>query len=205
MAADSRRRRITGVALGVTLAVLTACSDAAELVSPAAAVAAKPEWAGDASLSQTLAAARAATAQFHDIEVAVAAGYALGSPCESRAEGAMGHHYPNRSLLGIRGVRGTPPLVWGDDAVIDLRQPEVLLYEPQADGSKRLVAVEYVVFAAAWDAVNSEPPTFAGVPFEYKEGVEAHGFEPHYELHVWVWRHNPLGMFYAWNPNVSCP
>jgi hypothetical protein len=205
MEAGSRQRRIMGVALSVTLAVLTACSDAAQVVAPADALAAKPEWAGDPGLSQALATVRAATAQFHDIDVALAAGYALGSPCESRAEGAMGHHYPNRTLMGTRGVRGTPPLVWGDDAVIDVQRPEVLLYEPQADGSMRLVAVEYLVFAAAWDAVNSEPPTFAGVPFEYKAGVDAHGFEPHYELHVWVWRQNPLGTFYAWNPKVSCP
>lgn len=23
-------------------------------------------------------------------------------------------------------------------------------------------------------------------------------------LHVWVWKHNPNGMFEDWNPNVSC-
>ena len=26
----------------------------------------------------------------------------------------------------------------------------------------------------------------------------------HYDLHVWVWHHNPSGMFSMWNPNVSC-
>ena len=185
--------------------VMGACRDAVEPISPAHALATKPEWAGNAELSRLLAQVRAATAQYHDIDVALAAGYALGSPCESRAEGAMGMHYPNRTLMGTRGVRGTPPLVWGDDAVIDPLRPEVLLYEPQPDGSRRLVAVEYLVFAAAWDAVNSEPPTLAGIPFDYKEGVEAHGFEPHYELHVWLWRQNPLGMFYPWNPKVACP
>jgi hypothetical protein len=34
---------------------------------------------------------------------------------------------------------------------------------------------------------------------------EAHGFEPHYELHVWTHRDNPSGMFAEWNPNVTCP
>lgn len=202
--AHSRAVLLAAIAVSAPL-VLTACADAGEPLAPAGALAAKPIWAGNTELSQTLAQIRAATAQYHDIDVALAAGYTLGSPCESRAQGAMGMHYPNRALIGIRGVRGSPPLVWGDDAVIDPLRPEVLLYEPQADGSRRLVGVEYVVFAAAWDAVNSEPPTLAGVPFEYKEGIEAHGFEPHYELHVWIWRHNPLGMFYAWNPKVTCP
>jgi hypothetical protein len=26
----------------------------------------------------------------------------------------------------------------------------------------------------------------------------------HYDLHVWVWDHNPSGMFTQWNPTVSC-
>jgi hypothetical protein len=34
---------------------------------------------------------------------------------------------------------------------------------------------------------------------------EAHGFEPHYELHVWTHRPNPSGLFAEWNPAVTCP
>jgi hypothetical protein len=33
---------------------------------------------------------------------------------------------------------------------------------------------------------------------------EAHGFEPHYDRHVWVYRDNPFGVFAQFNPNVSC-
>jgi hypothetical protein len=29
-------------------------------------------------------------------------------------------------------------------------------------------------------------------------------FEPHYDLHVWLYRDNPNGMFAQFNPNVSC-
>ena len=25
-----------------------------------------------------------------------------------------------------------------------------------------------------------------------------------YELHAWIWKHNPSGMFEDWNPTVSC-
>jgi hypothetical protein len=27
----------------------------------------------------------------------------------------------------------------------------------------------------------------------------------HYDLHVWVYRDNPAGMFAMWNPLVRCP
>ena len=33
---------------------------------------------------------------------------------------------------------------------------------------------------------------------------EAHGFEPHYELHVWLYRDNPAGMFMPFNTRASC-
>lgn len=26
----------------------------------------------------------------------------------------------------------------------------------------------------------------------------------HYELHVWIWKPNPNGMFSHWNPAISC-
>jgi hypothetical protein len=26
----------------------------------------------------------------------------------------------------------------------------------------------------------------------------------HYDLHVWLWKHNPEGMFAQFNPRVSC-
>ena len=27
----------------------------------------------------------------------------------------------------------------------------------------------------------------------------------HYELHVWLYRHDPAGRFAMWNPRVHCP
>jgi hypothetical protein len=27
----------------------------------------------------------------------------------------------------------------------------------------------------------------------------------HYDLHVWLWKHNPAGLFAPTNPNVKCP
>jgi len=35
------------------------------------------------------------------------------------------------------------------------------------------------------------------------------GHEPgmpfHYDLHVWLYRHNPAGLSAMWNPRVDCP
>ena len=33
---------------------------------------------------------------------------------------------------------------------------------------------------------------------------EAHSFEPHYELHFWLYRENPHGMFSPFNPRATC-
>jgi hypothetical protein len=33
---------------------------------------------------------------------------------------------------------------------------------------------------------------------------EAHHFAPHYDLHVWLYRENPKGMFTQFNPKASC-
>ena len=31
-----------------------------------------------------------------------------------------------------------------------------------------------------------------------------YGLPAFYSLHVWVWMHNPSGMFSMWNPSVHC-
>ena len=193
-------------------AATTACDRVDNLVAPssgeptASEAAQNPSppvpWAGNSPLAPGLAALRNATDQFHDEALALAAGYRPSAAgCESSATGAMGIHYGHPSLLGV--VRGSKP-VTGTDAVIDPLRPEVLMYEPQEDGGRRLVGVEFVVYRAAWDALHQQPPVFFGVPFDKKFGAEAHGHADHYELHVWLWRHNPLGMFEPWNPKVSC-
>jgi hypothetical protein len=188
---------------GVAVLLVSACSDVAftdpslnDSAQPSAAV----EWAGNPELARLLSLARASTEKYHDVSLALADGYRATTVCESSSNGAMGMHYNKPQLLGV--IPGSSPLN-GTDAVIDPAHPEVLLYEPTADGP-RLVAIEYVVFRSAWDAVHSEPPTLAGVPFDERFGSHAHGISDHYELHVWLWRSNPLGMFSPYNPKVSC-
>jgi hypothetical protein len=100
------------------------------------------------------------------------------------------------------GVHFVNPLLIEDPAV-DPEQPEVLLYEPHETGNGntqyKLVAVEYFVVAAQVD----ETPTLFGQ--ESDGPMPGHGpNEPeHYDLHAWVWRANPDGVFAEFNPNVK--
>jgi len=158
-----------------------------------------------------LAQIRQLTATYHDLDAATAAGYTVWSPnpfapnatCPSSAEGNMGYHLVN---VPLRGGAANPA---AGDAVIDPLHPEMLLYEKRADGDMHLVGVEYIVFKAAWDRVHgagAAAPTVFGQPLLYSN----HTFPgnpdpiPHYELHVWIFTSNPLGMFYPWNPTVTC-
>jgi hypothetical protein len=150
-----------------------------------------------------LAGARAATAKFHDLSVAMAAGYNIrvvdvaGISCiENQPEGAMGVHYVNGDLL-LDNPPGSPPAV-------DALRPEALVYEPKKDGKLKLVALEYIVFKEAWDANNASPPSLFGQEFGVVESPNRYGLSAFYELHAWIWKPNPSGMFYEWNPRVSC-
>lgn len=133
---------------------------------------------------------RLATRDFHDVTVAIAAGYTSAGSCVSGPEvGAMGVHYPNGALVG--------------DGMLDPRRPEILIYE-QRGGRLRLLGVEYLVIAQQWDASNAAPPVLMGQHFHYVGSPNRYGLPPFYELHVWAWRDNPNGMFVDWNPAVSC-
>jgi hypothetical protein len=166
----------------------------------------------------TFAEVLALTDRFRNVEVALADGYIRdpGDICETAdmmgrpiEQGAMGIHFFRPDLLGISGPPA--PRVGGNGTHTDFRQPAVLIYEPQANGSLELVAVENLVFIDAWNAAgHSEPPTFHGVPYDRMVDDpatatdEAHMFEPHYDRHVWIYRENPNGVFTSFNPAVSC-
>lgn len=165
----------------------------------------------------SLAEVKAGAERFRDVKVAIAEGYTTDNKCVTAdmlgfpaKMGAMGLHYVRRDLLGLpekpKGrVRGT-------GTHTDFRNPAMLVYEPQADGSLALLAVENLVFASSWHdtAGNKGPPAFHGRPYELLKDDpatkldEAHNYEPHYERHVWVFRGNPNGIFSPFNPAASC-
>jgi hypothetical protein len=174
---------------------------------------------GPANKSEpTLDQVRAAVVKYKDVKAALADGY-IQDPsgmCETAAMmgkpaklGAMGVHYFRPDLLGITAPPN--PRVDGNGTYTDFHHPAVLLYEPQADGSMKLIGVENLVFEKAWKAAgHTQPPSFHGVPFDHMVDNpvtpidEAHGFMPHYDRHVWVIRDNPNGVFAQYNPNVTC-
>ncbi len=104
--------------------------------------------------------------------------------------GGMGVHFFNVALLG---------------APLDPTKPQVLVYEPTAGGKLQLVAAEW--FIPLSPEVKGRPELF-GKPFdgpmEGHHPLMPHGLH-HYDLHVWLWKDNPAGMFAATNPKIKCP
>ena len=138
-----------------------------------------------------------ATRQFRDVEVAKNASYAELKDKDQIAcidlsgVGGMGVHYVNIGLIG-------------DPALVPT-QPESLVYAPAHDGRLKLVAVEYIVDAATWDATHASPPKLFNVEFPKTPDGNRFGIPAFYALHAWIYRPNPLGTFNPWNPRVTCP
>lgn len=151
------------------------------------------------TLTPALDSARMALEKFQDPMVAVAHGYLSTVACIDFAAagkagetaygtGAMGVHFLNLGLIG-------KPL--------DPTMPTVLMYEPHAD-TLRLVGAEWFVPVQA----APERPSLFGRPLD----GPMDGHTPimpaelrHYDLHVWLWRANPAGVFSPTNPAVKCP
>jgi hypothetical protein len=133
-------------------------------------------------VNRDLAALRRATAAFQQHERAVAAEYNVQFPpgCMESAEGGQGYHYLNGGLVGT----------------LDVTRPQLLMYEPQANGRLNLVGVEFIFPGTPDD----DPPVLFEKEFIWSEVYEV------WLLHVWVWRGNPHpeGTFANWNPLVSC-
>ena len=189
------------IAVGTALLALSACSQAA----------AEP----------SLAEVKAAAERYRDVRNAIADGYTTDNKCVTAAMlgmpaelGTMGLHYVRRDLLGLPPKPPEPGAgrVRGTGTYTDFRKPAMLVYEPQADGSLALVAVENLVFASAWHGATGrkDPPSFHGRAYPLLKDDpatpvdEAHGWEPHYEQHLWVFRDNPNGVYSPFNPKVTC-
>jgi hypothetical protein len=141
----------------------------------------------EVAVARDLTALHGAVAAFVDVDEAIAAGYGPASACMSGDLGAQGIHFGKDALF--------------EPAVV-LETPQLLMYEPQADGSLRFLGVEYLVFQQAWhDAGHTERPTLFGQVFDLNETLLD---EPFYLLHVWMGQFNPSGLFANWNPLVAC-
>lgn len=160
-----------------------------------------PTITAQAAPSPDLQAVKSALARYADPVAAVHDGYLSTLGCVEYPEGAtegsmqyvaggMGVHFLN---LGYVGPELRPD------------RPQVLIYEPDAQGTLRLVAAEWFVPA---NLVSGPPPSIFGQqlqgPMEGHRPIMPAGFH-HYDLHVWLWKDNPAGMFSPTNPDVSCP
>lgn len=105
------------------------------------------------------------------------------------APGGMGVHFLNMQVVG---------------PTLDPAKPQVLIYEP--DGDKlRLVAAEWFVPVQA--AGGTRPAIFGKElqgPMAGHHPLMPEGLH-HYDLHVWLWKNNPAGVFSATNPAIKCP
>ena len=180
------RRLMAVLVLG---SVVAAC--AAEQADEAADVEAAAEAGIDEQPVETLTdeqvaavtSVRETAGGWSDIETARAAGYTNQFPagCIETEEGSQGFHFLNDALL---------------DGTTELQQPELLMYEPQADGSLELIGVDYVIPFDRWSA--EQPPELLGRSFMRNEALGV------WALHIWTHRDNPSGIFAMFNPDVSC-
>jgi hypothetical protein len=151
-------------------------------------------------LTPELALLRTALDKYQDPVVAVHDGYFSTVGCVAYphgggegtmpyAPGGMGVHFLNLQLIG---------------APIDERKPQVLIYQPEGD-KLRLVAAEWFVPVPA---AGGQRPAVFGKPLEGPmvghEPLMPEGLH-HYDLHVWLWKVNPLGVYAPTNPSLTCP
>lgn len=138
-----------------------------------------------ADMRQELAVLHPLFARYHDLDAAIADGYDFVGPCVSDPVlGGMGDHYSLNAEIDFG--RG--------DGTYALDKPQYLVYAPQKNGGRRLAALDYTVPYEKW--LGGEPPSFFGVPFTRNDGFGVWMF------HIWLFQHNPAGMFANFNPTV---
>ena len=206
-----RTRSLTAAAGGLVAIVAIAAAATTGVTTSAADV---PDHGGhgsdhgrgalsvtNASVKQDLAQVRRATARFHDLDTAKAAGYQLGwvngagariiANCVANvanpAAGAMGYHYFRADLMA-------------DD--------EVNLWNPRCSSTPRPTTA--TSNSSPWNGspavrtptrpARPHAPTVLGTPLHILN--PAVGF---HIMHAWIWKPNPAGMFADFNPDVTCP
>jgi hypothetical protein len=152
------------------------------------------------ALAPDLQAARAGLDKYRDPLAAVRDGYLSTLSCidfpKGAADGltvyppgAMGVHFLNTANIGPK---------------LNPAKPQVLIYEPVKD-KLRLVAAEWFVPV---EVAGTERPQIFGQqlngPMDGHEPIMPASLR-HYDLHVWLWKNNPHGVFSPTNATVKCP
>jgi hypothetical protein len=185
------RKKLSVSHLLVAVAVATIASPSLSRAQAAKAV--------SAPLSPDLEAAKAALSKYSDPIVAVRDGYLSTLGCVDFPEpvtdgpvsypaGAMGVHFLNPANIGPK---------------LDPTKPQILIYEP--------VGNKLVLAGAEWFVPEQVAGTTVPTIFGQSLAGPMDGHEPiipatlrHYDLHVWLWKDNPKGMFVSTNAAVKC-
>ena len=146
----------------------------------------------DTDLKSAITQIRDATEKYKDYKVALKDGFTNTKNCVESPDGAKG------GAAGIHFINFKREL----DNKSDLRAPEELNYEPQADGSLVLVGVEFrrPIIKGQKQAPDVKPLGHLDGPLP----PTIKGDFRHWQTHMWVWRNNPDGIFAPWNPKISC-
>ena len=153
-----------------------------------------------AALSPDLQAAKTALAKYSDPFAAVKDGYFSTLACIDFPSGATDGSvvYPP----GAMGVHFLNPANIGP--TLDPTKPQVLIYEPAGNKLVLAGAEWFVPVQVAGDkAPTIFGQTLAG-PMDGHEPIMPASLR-HYDLHVWLWKDNPKGMFTSTNAAVKCP
>lgn len=153
-----------------------------------------------AKLTPELTKVRASLDKYRDPVMAVHDGYMSLLGCieypQGSAEGTM------KYVPGGMGVHFLNPAAVGP--ALDPAKPQVLIYEPTGD-KLSLVAAEW--FMPAQLAAKGAPTIFGKAlegPMEGHKPLMPTDLH-HYDLHVWLWKDNPAGVFSPTNPSLKCP
>ena len=164
-----------------------------------AVIAATPAAAQTKPTEPDLSAARAALKKYEDPYVAIHDGYFSTLGCVVIEKPGAPGHVPYKP--GGMGVHFLNPAAIGPTA--DPNKPQVLIYEPAGDKLKLAAAEWFIPLATG----VKQRPSLWGQPFD----GPMMGHPPlipmemtHYDLHVWLYKTNPLGVFASTNPAVTC-
>lgn len=139
--------------------------------------------------TDALARLRADLSKYSDVSMAIRDGYLSSVACIQFPDGAMGVHFVNPALIG---------------PTIDNASPPILLYLRDPAGKLSLAGIEYLV-----PKMSDQQPVPELFGQRFRGPMPGH--EPlmpkeaeHYDLHVWLFDHNPSGTFSIANPALQC-
>jgi len=193
------KQPVSLVMLGIVTMLVTACDPSAPLPKPTVPtdVRASSHAVGghagghaavaDESINRQLDELRRLVAPFHNFDKAVEFGYDIPAPApgvciSDPVRGGMGFHYTSSRKDLI------------NDGEVNLLEPEFLVYSPKPNGGVKFSALDYFVPYATWP--HADPPSLLGIPFAREDAFQA------YVLHIWLFWHNPAGLFENYNPAV---